>query len=289
MKGLANKRNVKILISGLAIIVLTNVVALAGVAYNRSGEPDAVVELTERELGLPYNYGFEKENTGLGLRINCRVEDLTNDYLYNTYNCFGQPAWLNKEKLLELGFDLNDHSDHDPARWAYNKILPRQAFIVLEYNGAAHQRAVSNKQQTLVEAQTLLTNNPDNQEFEKRVKDATDKLHAEQDYNSRLFVIDAGLDKATLRSKYADTERYILMQALIRPTWTTVDKQNEWAGHITDLLIDNINIPLQHRDVFRPVENNAPYRSQNQRQPRYKVRVAFGKRAEPWVIGVEEM
>ena len=48
----------KIFIAGLAIIIVTNIVALAGVAYNRSGEPDAVVELTERELGLPYRYGM---------------------------------------------------------------------------------------------------------------------------------------------------------------------------------------------------------------------------------------
>ena len=35
------KLNLKTLIAGLTIIIATNAVALIGVAYNRSGEPDA--------------------------------------------------------------------------------------------------------------------------------------------------------------------------------------------------------------------------------------------------------
>lgn len=56
---------------------------------------------------------------------------------------------------------------------------------------------------------------------------------------------------------------------------------------ITGLLIDSINIPLEHHAVFAPLENTTPGRNQNRQTPRYKVRIAFGKRAEPWVMGVE--
>ena len=98
------KRNVKILIAGLSIIIVTNVIALGGVAYNRSGEPDALVELTERELDIAYRYGLERENTGLRLNINCRVETLQDDYAYANNNCWGNPVWLDQQKLIELGF-----------------------------------------------------------------------------------------------------------------------------------------------------------------------------------------
>ena len=53
------------LIAAIALIVLTNVVVLAGVAYNRSGEPDATVTLTERELNLAGSWRLEdREDSG---------------------------------------------------------------------------------------------------------------------------------------------------------------------------------------------------------------------------------
>jgi hypothetical protein len=89
--------NIRILIAGLAIIIATNVVALAVVAYNRSGQPEAMIELTERELAMPYRYGRFKENTGLGLRIKCRLES---DSYYGYGNCNGIPKWFTREKLV---------------------------------------------------------------------------------------------------------------------------------------------------------------------------------------------
>ncbi|MEW5756095.1 MAG: DUF4824 family protein [Pseudomonadota bacterium] len=281
------KLNTKILIAGAAIIIATNAIALIGVAYNRSGEPDAIVDLTERELGMPYDYGFDEENSGLALRINCRVENNANNDYYNSYSCFGIPNWLNEEKLIQLGFDLNQDTTEDPYEYR-NRQLPQKVYIVMEYNGPAHQRAIDYRQQELAKEQALLANNPDNEEFKERVKDATAKLEAEQHYNGRLFVIDAGLDKDQLRRQYAEPGRYVIMQALIRPNWTTIDKQAKWVGHITELLIDQINIPYQHRSVFTEVEGDTVNRSQNQ-HPRYQVRVAFGKRNEPWVLGAEKI
>ena len=38
----------RVLLVAVALIVVTNAVVLAGVAYNRSGEPEAVIRLTER-------------------------------------------------------------------------------------------------------------------------------------------------------------------------------------------------------------------------------------------------
>lgn len=54
------------LIAGLALILIANVYVLAGVAYNRSGDAAAALELTERELRIQR---MKKENTGLFLRL----------------------------------------------------------------------------------------------------------------------------------------------------------------------------------------------------------------------------
>ena len=282
------KQNSKILIAGLAIIIVTNVVALGGVAYNRAGEPDVVIELTERELGMAYRYRMNRENTGLGLRINCRLEYALRFYYGN--NCrWGNPDWLNKGKLIELGFKLQPQDEKRAGRLAFEKELPRKVYLVLENNGAAHQRTVASAEEELSEQQALLANNSGQEEFEKRAEVAARKLNSERHHNSRLFAIDAGLDKARLRNTWPDTSQYILMQALIRPTRNFVDESWVWKGTITDLLIDTINIPLEYRAVFEPLEDLRPLYLQDDQAPRYKVRVAFGKRSEPWVISVEEM
>lgn len=289
MKTIAMKLNVKILIAGLVIIIGTNVVALVGVAYNRSGEPDAVVELTERELSMPYRYRMNKENTGLGLRINCRLEMDAQVYGYGYTNCLGNPAWLNQEKLTELGFSFKSRKEKEEGYFSYEKALPRTVYLVLEYNGAAYQSALASKEKELSEEKALLANNPGKAEFAKRVKSAQDKLNGERNSNSRLFAIDVGQDKTALRSTYPDKSRYILMQASIKPVWNSNKNKDEWIGMISSLLINTINIPLEHRDVLEPMENIETRLDRIKQTPRYKVRVAFGKRVEPWVIGVEKL
>ena len=278
------KRNVKILIAGLSIIIVTNVIALGGVAYNRSGEPDALVALTERELNIAYRYGLEKENTGLRLNINCRAETLQNDYVYANDNCWGNPIWLDQQKLFELGFELETY---DKNYRYYNRILPRDVYLVLEFDGATYQRVLERKEKKLSDEQALKINNPDNPEFEKRVKLAEENLAAEQTHNSRLFAIDAGLDKAALRNAYADSNRYILVKASVKPSWNFDNNQRKWTGRISDLQIESIYVPLEHRAVLGPIEKAGSHRSLKTNGPRFQVKVAFGKRAEPWVVGVE--
>ena len=285
----ASRGNTKILIAGLAIIIVTNVVALAGVAYNRSGQPGTQIELTERELAMPYRYyGMFKENTGLGLRIKCRLEG---DSYYGYGNCNGIPKWFDREKLVELGFKLQPLQDKDAGRYAWEKKLPHKAYIVLEHDGAAHQRALVKAEQELNAQLQLLGDNPNKEEFEKRVKAAKDKLEGEQGYFSRLFAIDAGSDKTKLRKRYPASSHYLIMQALIKPSWygNGKGKNGEWKGRITKLLINTINVPLEHRAVFELLEPDQINRNQDQVTPRYKVSLAFGKRSEPWVIDVEEL
>jgi hypothetical protein len=285
----ASGGNIKILIAGLAIVIATNVIALTCVAYNRSGQAEAQIELTERELAMPYRYyGMFKENTGLGLRIQCRLEG--NNY-YGYGNCNGIAKWFNREKLIELGFKFQPLQDESAGRYAWEKELPRKAYIVLEYDGAAYQRALASAEQELNAQQQLLDNNPDKEEFKKRVKAAKDKLEGEQLYFSRLFAIDAGSDKTKLRNTYPDSSRYLIMQALIKPSWygNGKGKDGEWKGRITELLINTINVPLEHRVVFELLKADQNNQNQNQGTPRYKVSLAFGKRGEPWVIGVEDL
>jgi hypothetical protein len=81
----------RLFVSGFALILIANVIALAGVAANRSGKPEAVIELTERELRLPY-YEMNDENSGLALHLNWRTLPEIKDDIYPFYSRWGSPA-----------------------------------------------------------------------------------------------------------------------------------------------------------------------------------------------------
>ncbi|MGH8649482.1 MAG: DUF4824 family protein, partial [Burkholderiales bacterium] len=53
------------LAAGIVLIALTNAIALGGVAWNRSGEPESVLKLTQRELSQPRGFGLDREEGGL--------------------------------------------------------------------------------------------------------------------------------------------------------------------------------------------------------------------------------
>ena len=100
-------RHKRILIAGAALVLGGNAFALIGVAYNRSGAPDAQVELSERELVSPPRYAIhERENSGLALQIAWRLDyGPQHTYSGHVRHRSGAP-WLDRDKLKSLGFKL---------------------------------------------------------------------------------------------------------------------------------------------------------------------------------------
>ncbi|MGH8188652.1 MAG: DUF4824 family protein, partial [Steroidobacteraceae bacterium] len=131
--------NTRALIAGLALILLTNAVALSGVAYNRSGEPQATLRLTERELQIPYWSWPDNENSGIDLRLSWRVHDTyAGDEISARYwNRTG--AWLDAEKLRSLGFDVSTAATDFELDSGTTSDPSRDVFLVLEQDGAAYQ------------------------------------------------------------------------------------------------------------------------------------------------------
>ena len=80
---------------GLGLILLSNAVALVGVWYNRSGEPLAQLQLSERELNVAADALLDgQENSVLRLRLSWRHAGEGSSL-----------SWLDTAKLHELGFD----------------------------------------------------------------------------------------------------------------------------------------------------------------------------------------
>jgi hypothetical protein len=261
------------LIAGAALIVLTNALALVGAAYNRSGNPDSVLALTQRE------------NSGIALGLLWRVQeqeigDETDRGPWYP-GAGGTAVWLTKAKLAELGFDVSRPEDSDRGRRHYEKQLPKEVLLALELDGPAYAQARERAKRHADREDALRAANPDKKEFEERSKQARDRLDREERENSRLFAVDAGLDAGALRSKYPDRAHYAIVRGRVRPVVTGSGRSLRLSGYVGELSVEEISVPLEFRNVF---EHALPGLATGAPSPaRFDATVAFGKRLEPWL------
>lgn len=276
------------LISGLTLIVGVNLVALAGVFYNRSGAAESVLKLSEREL-THVGWRDNKEDTSLSLNIAWRVlppepqitdgKASNNYWLYGWYQ--GEAEWLNDAKMTSLGFTHERVQNLAERRSNFGRQLPHDVLLVLENDGAAYQTALSR----------VTKYNRGNKEDLKMLED-------ERNTNSRLFVIDAGLDIAALRATYPDPRRYAIVRGQIRPSWQQANgTPPKLTGFVSKMHIDGLNVPLELRGVFeggagdayesasRPAKAAVPT---NTNRRHYEVDVSFGQRLEPWITSATQ-
>lgn len=268
-------RRPRILIAGAALIAATNAIVLAGVAYNRSGEPEALLRLSERELKAPERWGLREEDSGLTLRLAWRIlrTRMPNQPGYVDFGQSGggEATWLDKPKLVELGFDVSKSATTQVGRYSRGeKQLPKEAVFVLEHAGAAWQAALAHAEERAKQARDAAAANPGDKNLATRAVFAAKQLADEQHKHSRLFAIDAGRDETALRAKYPDRSRYAIAHGKIAIYYLSAGP----TGYVSELSIPGVNVPLEYRGT---VDRNRPF----------EVSLAFGKRLEPWLTGAK--
>jgi len=275
------------LAAGAALILLVNAVALTGVYFNRSGEPEARMTLSQRELGMPWGWHVTRENSGLALGLNWRVSDGNAvEYSYGGYGYHGgTPEWLDEARMRALGFDTAPVAESIEGRRRFERQLPREALLVLELAGPAWQQALERARANAGRHEAARLANPDSKEFAANAKRALEQLQREEKANSRLFAIDAGLDRAALRAKYPDRGRYLILKATLRPQLETRDKKTRVTGHVSGLAVRQINVPHALRPTLEPALR-APRRNALDAGVPFEASVAVGQRLEPWIEAV---
>lgn len=272
------------LLLGLGIILFSNLVALSGVVYNRSGEHDSMISLTQRELTLPYRYqhGLDKDNSGLYLQLEWRTID--SDIVDSTYY-WQAPGWLDRAKLADLGFDVSIPPEAPQSQQFYGRMLPREVVLVLEYDGAAYGRIIAEREESLAKAERELRAHPDNASHLKEFEAEKRQLDAELNDNSRLFVVDAGTEPLALRTKYPQRHQYILARGQVHLRhFMTDEKQYYLMGFISRLSIEEMHVPLEYRDVvLGKVSADVP----NPAARKFRAEVSYGRRLEPWLITMQ--
>ncbi|MDY6989632.1 MAG: DUF4824 family protein [Thermodesulfobacteriota bacterium] len=283
MKGLLSSRG--LFVVGFVVLLATNVAVLLGVASNRSGEPEAVLLLTERELNWPYR--IHKEDSGLALHLAWRAIGKEKEETY--YVDWRTPEWFNGEKLKEVGFDVEDLTRPEISSERYKVPVAREVLIVLEYDGEPYQEAVRRAERALEKAKKSFELDRENEELGKNLEGAEKRLEGEEVWQSRLFAIDAGLDAATLRQKYPDPERFIITPGVVEPTTYYSDDKKGLQGYLSWLSVGNINVSLTLRRELATFPDIDKSRDSESRRPRYMIEVAYGKRLEPWIRSVSQI
>lgn len=264
------------LISGIALILVANAVVLGGVAWNRSGDPECTLALTQRELQQPYWRGMNRENSGMSMRLNWRV--IGGDKRWNYSYSGGAPDWLDQAKMESLGFDVSV-AQGMKANHQTNRQLSKEVLLVLEMDGPAYQQVLQGTRQNAAEQDARLAAQPDSEELKRKAKQAQDEAKREEQDNSRLFAVDAGLNQAELRAKYPDRSHYAIVRGQVRP-WST-GKPEKIMGYINRISIDGINVPYELRSIFEQSVLGQPSARQT-----FEASVAFGQRLEPWLLGI---
>lgn len=272
----------KTLAMGAGLILLVNAVALTGVAFNRSGEPESRITLTERELSLPWRYSIESENSGMGLHLAWRVgDDSVGEYFRGGYGG-GTADWLDEAHMKALGFDTTRATEDQEGRRRFERQLPRQVLLVLELAGPAWQAALERARQNAIRHEAASQANAGSKEFAERAKRAQEASRREEIRNSRLFAIDAGLDAKALRARYPDRGRYLILEATVRPRLDSRDRKTRITGYVGDLAVAQINVPHAMRPALEPLVRRIP-RKPDDIGPGFEAAVAVGQRLEPWI------
>ncbi|GIZ13143.1 DUF4824 family protein [Pseudomonas sp. NCCP-436] len=239
---------------GLGLILLSNAVTLGGVWYNRSGEPLAQLQFSERELRRSYGWLRGGADDSVRLQLVWR-------HPHNVYD----EAWLDDAKLIQLGFDP-EHLERGASR---------PVWLVLELNGPAYHEHLDKARVRLSEAEAALALRPDEERLLQQRDQLRLELKREKEEASRLLVVDVGLDAEVLRRQWPDRRQHLLLPARLTPY-----VRGALPGYYARIDLDNdfISIPLPYRELLR-----------DWRQPSgMLVDVSFGQRYEPWVTGVTQ-
>ncbi|CCK74967.1 conserved hypothetical protein [Oleispira antarctica RB-8] len=271
MKHLPGSKTLFIL--ALSLVLLVNAFILIGVWYNRSGLAESVVVLTERELHMPYRWNRDQTS----VRIDWRAISSDGD----SYSGYSSPAWFDENKLVSLGFEFSDDSATD-----YKKhFIEAEAVLVLEYDGETYQQAVKHAQKRVLDIEKKLSRLVDDEDLLSDLKRAKENLKHEEQSASRLFVIDAGLDKEVLRIQYPDNQRYILAYGIVDVRSTGSYRNNTkptFSGRIDRLSVQYLYIDNSVYSNIDKLKPSLQY-SRNENSPRFSLAVHYGQKLEPWI------
>ena len=256
-----------------ALVVASNFAAWRVAALNRSGEPEAVLVLTERELRLPAR---QTENTALALWLVFEPPRQAGEGVR-------EPGWFGRAKLESIGFDCSRPVTAEHAQY-YRSRPPRSAYVALEYEGALWLKQMEQAPRKPQPPSSFTVPESAIQNGVARVAPRDPFL------DSHLVAIDVDGNPAALRARHPDRRTVAIMEATVALQYVSNAGQPPFLrGRVTSVLPAAINVPREWRGVLEGLQSDVEPGTwpPPQREPRFRVTVTWGKRLEPWITNVE--
>jgi hypothetical protein len=234
-----------------AVVLLANTGALLRVAANRRGEPTNIIELTNRELPVRFS-DTESRTIVVGVEFNRAHVD-----------------WLDVPKLASLGFDMSVPASDRAAARHYRRQRSRRAYVAFEYAGESWRRWEAEHESKL----SGMTAGAERTMLEKQ-------LHS----HSRLFPVDASPEFDSLRSRYRDLRRFLIVPGMVAVSFwqeKTGEKNiHVIRGSVSRLLIDRIHLPRLFAN--RVMGEGRPEASWT--APSFEAKLQYGRLFEPQIL-----
>ena len=231
-----------------ALVIASNLAAWRVAALNRSGEPEAVLVLTERELRLPAK---QTENTALTLSLVFAPPRQAREDLR-------APGWFDRAKLEAVGFDCSRPVTAEHAEY-YRTRPPRAAYAALEYEGTLWLK-----------------------QLERAPRDPL--------LDSHLVAIDVDRNPAALRARHPDRRAVAIVEATVALQYVSNPGQPPFLrGRVTSVLPAAISVPREWRGMLEGLQSDVEPGTwpPPQREPRFRAKITWGRRLEPWITNVE--
>ncbi len=255
-------------VPAVVVIVVTNLVLLSSARFNRSGEPEAILRLTEREL--PMTWRQSDRNSAVELMLSAPMAADGN--------------WLRGPKVAALGYDTRVPANEKEAGGFILRQLSRRVYGVFEFEGRAWTEHVQQEEQR----RALLAARGDSAE----TRSALEALDRSLETDSRLFSVDTSTDPVALRASYPDRTHYVILPSTVHVFPSIRDDESgvprtQLGGQVRPVTIDLV-VPVHLRPVLDRLKSTRTDAVLWKRTPpRYAVTMAVGHRLEPWIVSID--
>tara|TARA_R110002126_G_scaffold16527_13_gene66000 strand:+ start:4225 stop:5058 length:834 start_codon:yes stop_codon:yes gene_type:complete len=277
---MANPISKKLVWFAVAVVVLVNGVTFGKVFINRSATK-AELALSERELRVPYQYGFAGENSGRRLSLKWTTpnpEPISDEWQYQYRHTSRNIA------LSELHFASFQFAPCQQQRFRRQQ---QNAWVLLEFNGQSYFDYKANAERyyaLMHQANPELTAEVQLEQQQR----AAQLMQTANEQATRLYVIDAAarpeLLQTVLASRPATADsRLLIVPAVIQVGYsrcTDAKQLNPTEIIVSRLAVESLYVP-KHLTQALP-DNNGDMESEPLRAT-----IHYGKLHEPWISSLE--
>lgn len=275
--------NNKLLWLAMGCVLLVNGIVLGKVYLNRT-QVVKQLELSERELRLPWNYGFTREDSSA--RVSLQWSTLNDESMSSEpTNDLDNWRWYN-DRSLNLTPNHFSSFTFSGCDGKQRNERVHQGWVLLEFNGKSHADYVERATQhhALIHGlKPASTSELSDKELQDKRKSATEMLDAAKNSRSRLYVIDAAattelLEAARAQRTATATATLAIVPATIRAGYNRCDEKPQRP---TEVIIDGLAVESLY--IPRELALNFPIDASAREKTKFTANINYGRLNEPWV------